>query len=452
MLVPSTRLLWLVALVVIPALTLAGVSPAALSVCVLIVACVALLVLADLVFAGSVFQGISAAWPGTARLTQDRAGAIDLQLNNATPRARRLRVGLDFPPEFRVEDYELSLTLPAGNAPVRLQWPVTATRRGKFALEYAYLELPSPLGLWAVRRRKALNGEVRVYPNLMGERRTMAAIFLHRGGVGLHAQRQVGKGRDFEKLREYVPGDSYDEISWKATAKRGRPITRVFQVERTQEVYVVVDASRLSARAPLGEGVEAGPDGMPSLTILDRAITAALALGLAAERQGDLFGLITFADQVRGFLPAKTGKEHFNSAREALYTLRPQLVAPDFYELFTFIRLRLRKRALIVFLTSLDDPALAESFAKNVQILKKQHLVLVNMITPPGARPLFSGPEPERIEQVYDELGGHMRWQELRRLEKVLAREGIAFRMLENEKLCPELVSQYLNVKQRQAI
>ena len=60
----------------------------------------------------------------------------------------------------------------------------------------------------------------------------------------------IGKGREFEKLREYIPGDSYDEIHWKATAKRGRPVTKVFQIERTQEVYVVIDASRLSALQP----------------------------------------------------------------------------------------------------------------------------------------------------------------------------------------------------------
>src|SRR5439155_5760719 len=99
-----------------------------------------------------------------------------------------------------------------------------------------------------MRKSVPTQSEIRVYPNLLRERRDLAALFLHRGAFGLHAERQVGKGREFEKLREYVPGDGYDEIHWKATAKRGRPITKVFQIERTQEVYVVIDASRLSAR------------------------------------------------------------------------------------------------------------------------------------------------------------------------------------------------------------
>src|SRR5207249_6090507 len=91
-------------------------------------------------------------------------------------------------------------------------------------------------------------------PNLFSERKQLVALFLNRGTFGLHAQRQIGKGRDFEKLREYIPGDSFDEIHWKASAKRGRPVTKVFQIERTQEVYVIIDASRLSARSVESRG------------------------------------------------------------------------------------------------------------------------------------------------------------------------------------------------------
>src|SRR5207249_1294948 len=177
-------------------------------------------------------------------------------------------------------------------------------------------------------------------------RKSLAAFFLKRGALGLHLQRQIGKGRDFEKLREYVPGDSFDEIHWKATARRAKPITKVFQVERTQEIYVVIDASRLSSRETGG----------PGTSILERHVTAALVLGLATERQGDLFGLITFADKVQTFVRARRGKAHFTACRDALYTLQAQSVSPDFDELFSFIRLQLRRRCLIVMLTSLDDP------------------------------------------------------------------------------------------------
>jgi len=297
--------------------------------------------------------------------------------------------------------------------------------------------------------------EVRVYPNLFTERKSVAALFLNRGNFGAHAQRQVGQGRDFEKLREYVHGDSYEEIHWKATAKRGRPVTKVFQIERTQEVYVIIDASRLSARPTRGQAPDnpqPGSHNPPFASVLERFITAALVLGLAAEQQGDLFGLLTFSDKVQTFVRAKNGKAHYAACRDALYTLQPQVVTPDFDELGSVVRLRLRRRALLVFLTSLDDPVLAESFVRNLDLIRRQHLIFVNMLQPPGVRPLFSEGNVASLDEVYERLGGHLFWHKLCELERVLQRRGVRFSLLDNERLSAQLVTQYLNVKQRQLI
>jgi uncharacterized protein (DUF58 family) len=181
-------------------------------------------------------------------------------------------------------------------------------------------------------------------------------------------------------------------------------------------------------------------------------VTAALVLGLAAEQQGDLFGLLTFTNKVESFVRAKNGKAHFSACRDALYTLQPQIVTPDYDEVFTFIRLRLRRRALLIVLTSLDDSMLAASFVKNMDLIQRQHLVLVNMLQPPGIAPVFSNPNLTSVDDLYQHLGGHLLWHNLRELEKVLRRRGVRFSLLKNERLSVELVSQYLNVKQRQLI
>ena len=175
-------------------------------------------------------------------------------------------------------------------------------------------------------------------------------------------------------------------------------------------------------------------------------------LGLAAEKQGDLFGLITFTDKVEKFVRAKNGTAHYHACRDALYTLQPKIVTPDFDELCTFIRLRLRRRALLVFLTALDDPTVAENFVRNVDLIRRQHLVLVNMIQPPGVQPLFANPKVADTDDLYQQLGGHLRWQNLRALQKNLQRRGVQFSLNANERLSAEIVSQYLAVKQRQLL
>jgi uncharacterized protein (DUF58 family) len=464
MIVPRSRLVLWSALVLLPFGTVLGMDTAARPYAGAALGAFAVLALLDAALTPRRLRGLSVELPVAARATRDRDAKLLVRIHNPRQDARTVRLTLDLPPALRPAVDEMLVELPGGSGCGEFEWPLHPVERGRFGVTAARVEAVSPLGFWAWWKTLPVAGEVRVYPNLLGERKNLAALFLNRGGVGVHAQRMVGKGRDFEKLREYIPGDSYDEVHWKATAKRGRPVTKIFQIERTQEIYVIVDASRLSARKVSNPAVRvpgsdrataSQPDAQnpePETTTLDRFLTAALVLGLAAENQGDLFGLITFSDKVETFLRARNGKAHYHACRDALYTLQPREVTPDFDELSTFIRLRLRRRALLFFLTSLDDPVLAEGFTKSMNLLCRQHLILVNMIQPPGARPLFSDTDAASTAALYEQLGGHTRWHNLRELEKILQRRGVRLTLLESEGLAADLVSQYINIKQRQIL
>ncbi len=465
-LVPRTRLLFWFGMIALPFSVLGALYPEAGLFAVVLIPSLIVLTLVDAAVSHGRLDGLSAGLPEVLRLSKDRTGNIEVTLKNGSRRAVRLRLGLGLPREIASAHEDLEVLLPAGADQARLDWPCTPLKRGNYRVRRAFLEAASRLGFWAVRSSVPVECEVRVYPNLLAERRNLAALFLNRGAFGTHAQRQIGKGRDFEKLRDYTPGDSYDEIHWKATARRGHPVTKVFQIERTQEVYVVIDASRLSDRlvvpspgfrVPGSTGAGAAvqletrnPE--PETSVLERFITSALIMAQAAEKQGDLFGLLTFTDKVGTFLRAKNGQQHYGACRDALYTLQPQGTTPDFDEISSFIRTRLRRRALLIFLTSLDDPVLAEGFIRNMTLLAGQHLVLVNMIKPPGVDPLFTRDDVTAIDDIYRHLGGHLRWHNLRELEMVLQRRGVRFSLIENGKLATELVAQYLGVKQRQLI
>jgi len=443
MIVPRNQLLFWVAVVVLPFALLAAVAPGAAAVSLAFIGVFCLAAVVDAFGGRNSLNGLSVELPAIIRLSKDRGGKVELRIFNPARSPRKLRVALDWPREIQPADDAVDAALPGTSEWSRLTLPCTPRTRGCYHLKAAYLETASPFGLWAARKAVPVQSEIRVYPNLFADRKNLAALFLNRGSFGLHAQRQVGKGRDFEKLREYAPGDGYDEIHWKATARRGHPITKVFQIERTQEVYVILDASRLTARKP-----EIGSE----TTVLERFVTAALMLGLAAEQQGDLFGLLTFSDQVEKFVRAKNGQAHYSACRDALYTLQPKTVTPDFDELCTFIRLRLRRRALLVFLTALDDPVIAENFVRNLELIRRQHVVLVNMVRPPGVQPVFAGPGVAEVDDLYQHLGGHLQWHRLRELQKVLQRRAVRFSLLDNESLCTELVSQYMSIKQRQLL
>ncbi len=360
---------------------------------------------------------------------------------------RRLRLALSLPPGLSTDLPRIEVRRLEASPVASVAWPMVARRTGLLRVRSGAVEMASPLGFWDVRKRIDLAVEVRCYPNLFADTKRLAGL-LHDPRMGIHAQRVIGKGREFEQLRDYVPGDSYQDIHWKATAKRNHPVTKIFQVERTQEIYVAVDASRLGARRPTeGPGSPEGAD-----TACERYVTAALVLGRIAQRQGDRFGLVTFDDQVRRFLPAGAGSAHFRACLDTLFTLSPKRVSPDFNDLFTFVANRIPKRSLVIFLTHLDDPVLAENFVDHVDLICRKHLVMATMLKPGHADPLFGGEPVQAIDDIYRALAGHETWQRLRDIGKRLARRGVGFTQARNEGLAHALVVQYLMVKQRQLL
>jgi uncharacterized protein (DUF58 family) len=451
--VPRTRLLGWIALLGLPAVTVGGVLREQLPVASAVVIGLALIFFIDARRARSLFSGISVVLPALVRLYRHRPGTIEVQVNRTDLSPRLLRIGVAFPPEIEAVA-ERDVALPAESHSAKFDWECRPTTRGRFFLEAVHVEASSPWGFWAARAALPVAAELRVYPDLMRERKNVSALFLRRGAAGVRVQRNSGQGREFEKLRDYVHKDSLGDIHWKASAKRGRPVTKVYQIERTQEVYVIIDASRLTART-VEIAASAAPDAANetiTTTTLERFVAAALILALAAEQQGDQFGLLTFSDKILGFVRAKNGQAHYDACRDRLYALQPEAVTPDFEELFAFIRRTLRRRALLIFLTALDDPLLAETFGQSIDLIARQHLVLVDMLQSLHVRPLFSDAEPGGVEDIYERLGGHLQWQQMRELQKVLQRRGVRLAFLDPEKLPAELVSQHADIRARQLV
>lgn len=403
--------------------------------------------LLDIAIAPLSSKGIVIDLPKVLRGAVNRPLRLDVHITNQTRHARLVRLALPLPASFSKDAEWDSISLPADVEASRAALSVVPRKRGRFVLSRAVIETSSILGLWHMRRAHPLESEIRVYPNLFADKKTLAALLASRSGVGVHTLRQLGKGREFEKLREYVPGDGYDEIHWKATARRRRPITKVYQIERSQDIYIAVDISRLSARL-LGSGLGSG-EGVT--TTLDSYITAALVLAQAAEGQGDRFGLLAFSNQVHRFVPAGNGKAHYAACRDALFSLQPHALSPDFSEVASFLRLRVRRRALVIFLTALDDPILGEGFVRGADLLRRQHLLFAAMIQPQGVVPVFTSPV-ENPDDLYVQLGGHMLWNDLRELQKLLQSRGVPFHLLEKDRYSADLVNHYIAVKQAQAL
>jgi uncharacterized protein (DUF58 family) len=257
------------------------------------------------------------------------------------------------------------VALPAHRA-VRVTFDLSGRSRGEAALGEVALRVRTPLGLVARTLRYPLDTRVLVAPSLAGVRRfRWLAVHQRLAAVGVRDARRRGEGRAFAGLRDYVPGDDPRHIDWKATARRGHPISREFTIEQSQTVYVLVDAGRTMTQL-------AG-----AYPRFEYALSSALVLADAAITAGDRVGAMVFNDEVRALVPAQRGVGALQAIRTALVPVVPTLVEPDYAAAFRALAMRQRKRALVVLLTDVLDGRAARTLLAHLGRRSSRHLAVV---------------------------------------------------------------------------
>lgn len=223
-----------------------------------------------------------------------------------------------------------------------------------------------PLGLGFRQGRISLPWEVVVYPSLPASRLKAAiAAAVRRRDPGLKNIRRRGVGRQFESLREWVPGDDTRLIDWKATARHRKLIAREFEDERRQQVLLVLDAGRLLTAQVAGA------------SRMEHVVRAAMWLAFAAHHHDDNVGLMVFADEVMHYVAPQRGRRGLSQIVEVLAVVSPRLVEPDYPAAFRYLAVRNRKRALTIFFTDVIDKLASQAMVANVGSLRRRHLPLV---------------------------------------------------------------------------
>jgi uncharacterized protein (DUF58 family) len=456
MIYPQNRLLLLVIIFFLPCLTLLGLEIGNIKGVILLpfgLLCIIVGIDAFIVITNT--GQVKVYFPDLVRISNHSDGKIVIKISSKCVKDTSFRIGLCFNDDFIFNPDGELIKYPKSQPLVETSISCTPLKRGSFKFTHCYIEQYSLLEFWSARSSKKINLEIKVYPNLSDERRVMAGIFLNQKQMGFHTQRLLGQGKSFSKLRDYIHGDPLNSIHWKATAKRGHLVTKEFEIEKTQQVYVIIDSSRLSNRISKQSEEDNVASDSPYYrpdTIFEKYLVSALIMGLVAERQGDQFGLLAFDNKVNKFIRAKSGPAHFQICKDAIYSLYPEIVTPNFEELATYIHLNIRRRALLIFLTSLDIPVIAESFINSTKIISKKHLIYVSSIKTHETNQMYTEQTPHTTKQLYSFLGKHIKWQSNQDLIKILKKRGIKFSQFDKEELCLQLISQYMNVKQQQIL
>ncbi len=445
---PSARLLWFVGLVLLPACALpAFVAHGELYLLIVAAATVSLCLL-DVLVSLRLLNGFSLALPENIRATLNQHKMVPIAVHRDVAKGRmprQIRVAAAFPSELEPACDEVVIAAPDHQHGVQSEFSILGRQRGKFALTEVLLGCASTLGLWELRRSVAVQCQILVEPALPDIAKQVAKMLAsHRHG-GQRIVARNGRGREFEQLREYVPNDDFAGIDWKATARKRRPIVREYQIERTQDVYACVDSSRLSAQ-------EVTRKDRTRVILLDEYVRSTLMLHRTVRETGDRFGFATFSNRVTCFVKAANAAAFESVFRQALYPLRATPVAPAYDEICATLRNRAKRRALVVFFTSLAEPQLAESFVESSRLLARQHLVVVACPTGAHVKPLFSDEDVAEIEDVYGQLAGHLLWKKLAEVRASLAAVGIRMHSVAPGRLGLIAATEYLDVKERQLL
>jgi uncharacterized protein (DUF58 family) len=359
-LIPSNRLLWLVAALLAAGVG-ASIAPAAqpiwLGATALLAAFAALDALAARRIAPPLARRIV---PGSLPLGV--AHEVALRLANRSPAAVTCDVHDHHPAGAEATGLPQRVTVPA-NGWAELRYSLRPVRRGELAFGPVEIRLDSRSGLWHLRRRLDAPATTRIYPNFAALTRfALLATNNRLSQIGVLQRRRRGEGLDFHQLREYREGDAQRQIDWKATARMRKLVSREYQDERDQQVVLLIDC---------GRRMGAHDD---ELAHFDHALDAALLLAYVSLRQGDAVGFLTMSGTERWLAPRKS-RATVNLILNRVYDLHPTLQTTDYYGAAVALMKRLRKRALVVILSNLrdeDDDTLAPALA----LLQSRHLVL----------------------------------------------------------------------------
>lgn len=326
--------------------------------------------------------------------------------------------------------------------PLLVHWKFLATQRGKYSINELHYQTSSSLGLWDIQTVIPCDLDIKAYPNIREDKKFFQQLLSNTMREGAHINPSIGKGREFEKLRPYAHGDTLQDIHWKSSAKRGELVTKEYRTERSQNIYFIIDSSRLSLTCPSPREHK---------RLLDLYVQSVSLLSLHTEQTGDLFGLISFSSFVDQYLPARTGRTHRKSVQEALYNLQGKKVTPDIEEVMTYIRNTIKKRSILIFLTDLRDPLVAESILDNIDLVRSRHKIVLGMLTPKHLQPLFSEPVESR-EDIYAALSAHNQWDSIKREKNKLTQKGIHFASANCENFTSALYKQISLIKRRQLL
>lgn len=370
------------------------------------------------------------------KLSIGRDNRVEIVIANNSHRPLSLEVVDEFPVEFAGDRRSYALELDQRTSK-SFSYQVKPSSRGCYYFNKTVVRFRGLLELVVFQQEFGETSQVEVYPDIASiSRFDFRMKNMQHAETGMITERRRGTGSNFESLREYVMGDEFRRIDWKASARKNKLITREYQSEVNQSVVVVLDCSR-----SMGAVVD-------GITLLDHAVNSALILGYQVMKKGDKIGLLAFSDKPHVFLPPGRGKAHYYRFLRHLYAIAANRVEPDYDSVLRAISATRLRRSLLMIITDLTSGEAVKKMLAAVPLVSRKHLTAVVSVLDPKLREIADA-VPENVDAVYDKVVARNMIERVAGLSRHIEKIGIATMLITPQQLNSSLLSHYLQVKMR---
>lgn len=322
-----------------------------------------------------------------------------------------------------------------------ISYALRPTQRGVYGFGHVRVFVSSPLGLVQRRFTCCEPQDVKVYPSyLMLRQYELLAMSNNLTEMGIKRIRRIGHNTDFEQIKDYVVGDDYRTINWRATARRHQLMVNVYQEERSQQVFSVIDKGRMMQQTFL------------EMTLLDYAINASLVLSYVAVNKQDKAGLITFSDQFETFVPASRQQGQMQTLQEALYAEHTAFGETDYSALLAGLSRHVTRRSLLILYTSFTSMAALRRQLSYLRQLALRHRLLVVFFEDEELRDFVQDTHHQSsitTEQTYQRVIAEKFAYEQRLIVHTLRQYGIQSLLTTPQNLSVDVINKYLEIKSR---
>lgn len=381
-------------------------------------------------------RGITASRECSERFSNGDENDVALHIDSSYAMDVKLDVIDEIPPVFQRRDIQFCMSLTAGQSG-SITYKLRPTERGVYSFGKIRVFARSFLGLVMRRYTCGEPQDVKVYPSyLMLNRYELLAMRNNLTELGIKRIRRAGNNTEFEQIKDYVQGDDYRTINWKASARRHQLMVNVYTDERSQQIYNVIDKGRVMQQAF---------DGM---TLLDYSINASLMLSYVAIRKEDKAGLVTFDDELDSYIPADKRPGYMQNILEGLYAQETTFGESDYSSLCVNVNRLISKRSLLVLYTNFSGLASLNRQLPYLRQLNKRNRLLVVFFADAELVDYLKK-HPADTEEYYHHVIAEKMAYEKRLIVNTLRQQGIYALLTTPQNLSVDVLNRYLEMKSR---